>query len=205
MTNLSIASPIDPKTDPLAMAISQIAKAMKLDYGTQYIKLYAKNEDLQAYRRRLYNLCTNTAPIDITTGYSDYLKSGSPFCPSIQNLLVFIDNAKKARLKIERNKEESVRVSALPAPTITCNPVEMFTAAKVENESYTPEEAKERHKMLLINHDAMLKLNAHKIYTRYASDQQSCSYDGCRKSGAISNGTKGEGNFYCKDHFRQVA
>jgi hypothetical protein len=186
------------KNDPLAQVILQITHAMKTDFGAQYKKQFANDEDLRLYKRRLYTKLIDSSVPDIIDGYEAYIESGKTFCPTIPELITNIEAAKKDRLRKEANNREVQRVAALPAPKVVeCNPLAMLAEAK--DKAGTVSKAD-----ILKNHEAVITLAGDKIRRVDVLPVHCCAVGFCQKPGVLSRATVGNGDFFCKEHFRQT-
>jgi hypothetical protein len=178
--------------DELKEVIISITDAMQNDFATQYAKLYANLEDLRQYKRLLYSKLKGSSVIDIKTAYSDYVKSGNPFCPTFQNLLTFVIKSEK-----ERKKPIPVVVPVIEK----IKPARVWST-KIDEDGYTAEELDVRHQENIILHKAKLMADSHLIRHVYADHTHLCNFDGCSKAGSICSGTYGDGDYYCMAHYR---
>jgi len=184
-----------------------MTKAMRNDFGRQFSKKFACNEDLLAYKRRLFEKLKNTALDDIVNGYEDYVDSGNKFVPELPELLKFIRGATDQRMKQSKLAAESATIAALPAPTIECDPVEMLIAAKkaykpIADAMETDADRLKQRLEVLKNHEAIITLAGSHVRHLYADSDHSCGVSGCYKAGTMTGGTTGGGNYYCKEHYR---
>jgi len=193
--------------DPLKEAVSRIVMVMSSDYGASFKRTFTNDEEVLNLKRRLYSKLRGL-PIDcIVDGYEDCVAASPKFCPTVPEIIGAVLEVIKRRKKHAENKAEAERVSALPAPTISCNPIEMLASAKKSSgidQKETSEERMKRRAEIEKNHNALLTLNSSKIKKIYAKIEQSCQHNGCRNAGGISNSTNGKGNFYCADHYRMA-
>lgn len=184
------------KNDPLAMVIVEVTKAMKSDYGRQYQSQFKTDDDMTQYKRRLYTKLRDYDINDIADGYELYVDSGKTFCPTIPDLLEFVEQASKRRKQLEANAAEVSRIAALPAPKIQCNPSELLRQARAKPTGNLEE--------VLRNHNAVLQINARHIQHREFGAEHSCAIGFCKRLGSLSHNTKGGGPFYCIEHYRQT-
>lgn len=194
-----------PTSDKLAEVIVDITKAMKADFGQQYIKQFAVDEDLRQYKRRLYAKLRDKNLADIMTAYDDYVEAGNKFCPNIPELLEHIDEAAKNRRRLEANHEEALRIGNTPKPTIECQPLEMLKDAReaLRQKQQTSEEKMRDRAAALKAHEELLHAHRNNIQRKYADNEHSCHVGYCSKPGTMSTGTTGKGNFYCAENYRQ--
>jgi hypothetical protein len=186
--------------DPLAMAIVSMMNAMEVDYGAKFTKQFKSGdvEVLRNYKRRLYQKLKSFSVKAIFPAYEKCSSENVEFLPTIPQLAGHVEAIDKEIQQEDKNKIEAKRVSALPAPSITCDPVQMLFAAKVSKEDIS----KEQFKAMLGNHVALLVLHSHNIKKLWADDMHLCRFSGCYSAGSIGSGTTGGGNFYCATHYR---
>ena len=133
-------------------------------------------------------------------------KQSPKFCPTAPEIEAAAKLEARTIEQRIKNEAESSRVSALPAPNITCNRVEMLKQAKVAGASLneTPEARQLRKDDILRAHGALLTLHSHNIKRIPVGAEHGCLRMGCFKPGAISSGTTGKGNYYCAEHHRMA-
>lgn len=193
--------------DPLAKTIVSIMSAMRADFGRIFTKQFGDEEMITLFKRRLYQKLKGIDLEAIIEGYELCIERNTKFCPTVPEITAAALETVKRHKKRDENKAEAERVSALPAPKISCNPIEMLAKAKFSTPGQINETSEERMKRradILKNHEAILVLHSHKITRRFAGDEHRCEYGGCHSAGGISNGTTGKGNFYCATHFRMM-
>lgn len=190
--------------DPLAMMIVSLINAMRFDFGHKFTSVFPDKETLRVYKRRVYAQCRNGEVEDLANGYELYLSGRPEWPPSWPVLLGHVDQARNDRVKALQNKLEAERVAALPPPSVECDPVAMFAEAKAKADAL-PADRDERRSQLLQLHNATLSAHSDKIKHIYAQHEQSCAVGFCKSAGVLSASTKGDGNFYCREHFREYS
>ena len=187
-------------------AIILLVNVLKVDYMQQFHRTYKTESDVRIFQNRLRERFRGYNPTAILSGYELCASKTVKFMPTVQELIESIETVAKNLKTAEINRKEAERVSALPAPTITCDPVAMFVKAKQEYDSAikpeTAEERAESQRDKLKNHAALLALAGSNVRKIEITEALRCQYHGCRKAGTMSNGTRGESNFYCSTHYR---
>lgn len=193
------------EADPLAKTIISIMNAMKADYGRIYAKQFDSDEAITYFKRRLYQKLKSLSLDAIVEGYELCSSRAIKFCPTVPEIVAAVLETVKIHKKRDENKAEADRISALPAPTITCKPAEMLAKAKKSAPiEETAEERKIRRAEMQKNHEALLTLAGSRINRGISGHNHTCEYGGCMKIGTISRAITGKGNFYCAEHFRMT-
>lgn len=201
-TELSIElvdSNFKEKPRSVRQAIILLVNVMYVDYGNQFANRFKSDLELQIYKNRLLERFKGHDPRIILAGYEKAAAESPKFIPGVQELIAAIEAVDKEHKKSEINRIESERVSALPPPTITCDPVKMFVEAKA-NQNGLPTRAEMDAR--IENHRALLIIHREKIRSIRPTAEQLCKHGMCNKAGTISSSTSGGGNFYCADHWR---
>lgn len=211
MNELSIElidSNFKEKPRSVRRAIILLVNVMYVDYGKQFEKRFnsanvdpetGENLELKLYKNRLLERFKGHDPLIILAGYERAAAESPKFIPGVQELIAAIEAVDKEHKKAEINRIEAERVSALPPPTITCDPVQMFAEAKA-NHNGIPTRAEMDAR--IENHRALLIIHGDNIRSIRPNGEQLCKYGACNNAGTLSRSTKGDGNFYCADHFR---
>jgi hypothetical protein len=186
--------------DPLAKLIVEICLVMRTDFGRQFSVQFRTEDDLRQYKRRLYTKLRGFDVNDVADGYELFVDGGKAFCPTIPELIEHVELAQKQRRQRELAAADVQRVTALPAPTIQCDPLKMLAEAKraAMTRRGGPSLADR-----LKSHEALLKSHAKNIKTREFGPDKCCDVGHCKNPGALSHGTTGSGPFYCAKHYRQ--
>lgn len=195
------------EADPLAKTIVSMINAMKADYGRIFTKQFFDEETLTNFKRRLYQKLKGLEIEAVVEGYELCIERNTKFCPTVPEIVAAVLETIKRHQKRDENKAEADRVSALPAPTISCNPLELLDQAKSAGRSgvaETSDERMARRAELLKNHESLLVLNGHRIKRVYADVEHLCAHHGCGMPGGIGSGITGKSNFYCADHYRMA-
>lgn len=182
-------------SDPLAKIIQSITQAMKADFGQQYAKQFKTDDDMRMYKRRLYTKLKGHEIGDIADGYEMYVDGVNKFTPTIPDLIAIVEQARKNRLHAEANKAEVARISALPAPTITCDPMALLAEAKKAPTGNMAEKMA-AHKALLTMHSKHIR---NPVFHGHG-----CAVSHCRNLGSMTTSTKGGETWYCRDHYRNA-
>lgn len=197
MTELTTVSNVQ-ELNPRQRLIVELTKCMKADFLNVFSKSFKTSDDLRDYRRRLYQKVKGFELCDIEDGYETYIESKPKFCPTIPELLACIESARKERLRSQNEHLEAERLASLPPPTIQCNPLQMLAEAKRSAPGAPTMEER------LKSHAALLTLHSHLIKKPRFGAIHKCGVSGCAELGALSTTTKGGGNFYCREHYRQA-
>ncbi|MDE3023151.1 MAG: hypothetical protein KGI54_15095 [Pseudomonadota bacterium] len=186
--------------------IVEMVKAMQADFGRTFQNQFHDPEVLAEFKNRLLTKLRGYPPGAIISGYEQCVDRNPKFCPTVPEIEASTKEIIKNLEQAEKNRIETQRLAALPAPTISCNPVEMFAKAKEshDSEKLTSEQRMKKRDEAMKNHNALLIIHSHLIKRVYADYDHLCKFPGCRKAGSISRGTKGGDNFYCLQHFRLV-
>ncbi|MDO9271370.1 MAG: hypothetical protein Q7T96_19885 [Methylobacter sp.] len=196
------------ESDPLAKTIVSMINAMEADYGQTFIKQFRDAEVLKNYKRRLYQKLKDL-PIDaIVNGYELCAERNTKFCPTVPGIVECVLETVKRNKKLNANKVEAEGITALPAPTIICDPLALLAKAKAASRTDSKEDKTAwmaRKAEALRNNEAVLILHGYNIKRRYAQPEHLCVVNGCRDTGTLSNGTKGSDNWFCINHFKTAS
>lgn len=190
------------KPRSVRQAIILLVNVMYVDYGAQFANRFKSDIELQIYKNRLLERFKGHDPRIILSGYEKAAAESPKFIPGVQELIASIEAVEKEHKKAEINRIEAERVSALPPPTISCDPVQMFEEA-MQRRDGIPTRAEMDAR--IENHRALLIIDGDKIRTIRPNAEQLCKHGMCNKAGTLSRSTKGDGNFYCADHFRAAS
>ena len=193
------------KNDSLAMAILAIMKAMQADYGALFTKQFPSEIAVTEFKQRLYRKLKGLQIASVIDGYEAAAEASPKFCPNAMQVVSNAVAAEKDARRKEKNRLEAERVSALPPPTITCNPIAMLREAMAkiaaEEAGMTKEQKRERHWDRLKAHEALMAEHMAKI--RHNPQDHLCAAHMCGNAGTMSHGITSGGNYYCSDHFRR--
>lgn len=195
----------------LKKLIKGLCEAMKADFGNQYSKQFANDRELAQYQRRVYQKFDGSNIADLADGYEDYVNSHHSFPPNLSQLIEYADKAKALRKAHEKKQEQIIQDTFRieHKHTIECNPIEMLADAKGKtnknDDDISTEERAKRLAEMMANHNAVLKINGSLLRKpKYDTNNYRCDYHGCHTTGAISDSTRGEGPWYCREHHRMV-
>jgi|APLak6261660231_1056022.scaffolds.fasta_scaffold00088_36 hypothetical protein len=183
-------------------AIILLVNVLKIDYAREFKKIYYDDYSVNILKNRLLERFKKQDPRIILSGYEKAASESPKFMPGVQELIAAIEAVGKEEKRAEINRIEAERVSALPPPTITCDPTKMFIEAK-ENQKGIPTRAEMDKR--IENHRALLIIHGKNIRSIKPNGDQLCKYSMCKNAGTISSSTKGEENFYCAEHWRESA
>lgn len=190
--------------DPLACCIVDLINAMQADFGIKFRTQFAEeSENLRNYKRRLYARLRGHELLAIQRAYERYidLEPRPEWPPTIPEFLECLDAVERKIRIAKRNQEEIERIDSLPPPKIIeCNPIQMLRDAIANAKPKTLEQRLKE----LDEHNELLRKYSSKIYSHHESLAHLCVYQGCSNTGTMSHGTRGEGNFYCSEHFRKT-
>lgn len=195
-----VDSTFNEKPRSVKQAIILLVNVMRVDYNRQFEKQFSSDFEMQIFKNRLRERFKGFDPRIILAGYEKAAADSPKFIPGVQELIAAIEAVNKENKKAEAQRIEAERVSALPPPTITCDPVKMFVEAKA-NQNGLPTRAE--MDAMIENHRALLVIHGDKIRSIRPNGEQICKHGMCKKAGTMSRSTKGDSNFYCVDHFRQ--
>ena len=197
--------PTSDHVDYLKNAVSSIVAAMTADYGASFKNTFTSDEEIRQLKRRLYAKLRGLPVNCIIEGYENCVANNTKFCPTVPEIVGSVLAVVREKKKHARLDAEAASRSALPAPTKTADVMGMLAAAKATADARGPESREERQARLASleqNHNAVLALHGRNIHRRVMADHHQCAYGGCRKFGSLSNSTRGDGNFYCGEHWR---
>lgn len=203
--NQELAKPIGGQPisdDPLAMMIVSLINAMRFDFGHKFTSVFPDKETLRMYKRRLSAQLRGGEAVDLANGYELFLAGRPEWPPSWPELCRYFDKARAERIKQSANQAEAERIAALPPPSVPCDPLAMLADAKAKSESL-PGDPVARRAQLLQLHQATLSVHSDNIRRINARHDQACAVEYCQAVGVVSASTKGDGNFYCLEHYRQ--
>jgi len=185
--------------DPVAVCVVMLVNAMKADFGHKFQSQFADANAVRMYKRRLWKKINGMNLAVVFDAYELFVDSNPrpEWPPTVPQLLGMVEELEKSLKKTAENRAESQALTRLPAPTIQCNPLAMLAEAKASAGKHSREE-------ILQNHNAVLVLYGNKI-RRGNHGQRPCNVPGCGKQGVISASTKGDGNFYCGEHYQDAA
>lgn len=182
-----------PSTSEMKRMIVSLTNAMKSDYAQTFKTSYPDDEAVTMLKQRLYSKL-NGIPIDcILDGYELCVNKNPQFMPTIPQI---VDGSLYClRVKNREQKIQQESVKQLPSPKTEISPnqvIDMLEYAKKHSKNNL-EEARAAHEALIDKHYREGKIR-HRKPTYYAC----CK---CNKPGAISNSTRGEGPWYCGEHW----
>lgn len=194
-----------PTSDPVNTGIMHLLRAMKADFGQKFSSRFVDDRDLRDYKQRLRKLFDKYSVTDVYDAYERYLDTRPEWPPTNIDLRSHLEDLLKERRQSQANKAEAAALSALPAPKFTHKPLERLAKAKAKK---IPNETAEQHANRLsgmfIAHEALMVLHSQHIRKTRVSPSHACAYSGCYRAGAISDSTRGGGNFYCGTHWHGI-
>ena len=198
-------SDIETPFSSVKSAIIELVRVMKTDYGRTFESQFKDENSITDFKNRLLTRLRGVDTKAIVNGYNECISRSPKFCPTSNEIVEAIHGAAKDIKRAEIKENEAKLISALPEPTISCDPIQMLAEAKQLNtDKLTHAERKlKREELLSVHNDVLRQYNAH-IRHVYASPDHLCAFSGCASPGAISTSTSGGGNFYCAKHWRMI-
>lgn len=99
-------------------AINLLVNVLKVDYASQFNKIYENDYTVTILKNRLRERFRGQNPRNILLGYEKASSESPKFMPGVQELISAIEACGKEQKMAEINRIEAERVSALPPPTI---------------------------------------------------------------------------------------
>jgi hypothetical protein len=200
--NANAAMPSDHSiSDPLAKAVSMISDAMQTDYAAQFRQNYPGAEDIRQLKRRLYAKLRGIPEKSIFDGYERCTEAKPNFMPSAPEIIAATLSALKDAKRAEKNRAEA---AMLPPPTKNAPmpPKIREMWLHIQSESSKTEAEREvrlteryaEHEALIAEHYASGKIRL------VAPALKLCAC--CGGPGVLSNSVRGDGNWYCRLHWR---
>jgi hypothetical protein len=190
--------------DPLEKAVILITDAMQTDYPSFFHQAYPGADEIRQLKRRLYAKLRGIEDRCIYDGYEICTAQKPNFMPTIPEVIAGALAAQKKYKQAEKNINEAL--SLPPPPKIAKMPPNIRAAWEgiLANASKTEQERHERLKALSAEHEVML--TAHRASGAIRSGNPPkllCA--SCGRHGVLSHSLRGDGNWYCSDHFRAMA
>lgn len=198
----SAARPSTQQTfDPLEKAVIMITDAMQMDYPSFFHQAYPGAEEIRQLKRRLYVKLRGIDDRCIYDGYEMCVTQKPNFMPTVPEIIAGALAAEKNYKRIEKNLQE---VASLPPPPKTSKMPPNIKAEwnrVMANASKTEEERLERMRTLAASHEQLIADHlAQGAIVKNQSAVLLCAR--CGRYGVLSSSVRGDGNWYCADHFR---
>jgi hypothetical protein len=198
------------KKDPLALAILEMIRAMSADYGRVFKSTFPDKGAITDFKQRAYIRLRAIDGIKenigiVTLGYETASRASPDYPPNLIQLDVCIRDANKAHKLAEINRIDAERVTALPTPTISCDPIRLYKDELKRKVSEEDVEILTREERMAEGRDRMKKhirmlvidLQRNRIRCPPPDDEHSCYVSSCNKPGTQK---QSGGNFYCSEH-----
>lgn len=179
-------------------AVLTIMRVMMTDYGSQYKAICKDKQSATTYKNRLIKKLGNFELQDIFDGYENATEESPKFMPAIPDLFAHVKALDNKRKRIDTQKIEAERMSALPPPTHNVDPIKLLNQAKTDHKPTDEECRLERLAAGRQNHQSVLALHGANITKRYTGKEHGCAMGGCFKAGSISSGA----GYVCAEHYR---
>ncbi|MBE0437237.1 MAG: hypothetical protein IBX56_15705 [Methylomicrobium sp.] len=194
-------------SDPIDQSIRFLVRAISADFGRKFTSFFTNEQAIRDYKRRLRKLFERYDAELVFEAYERFLDGRPQWPPTNVDLLGSADDVIAERKQRAKNTAEVSGRLALPKPTRQCDPVKMLADAKgkIDDEKRTREEWLKAKVEKLQMHNAYLAAHSSEFVTRFGDTMTNgCAFPGCYHIGAISSGTGGSSNWYCKEHFRSA-
>lgn len=200
----------------MVYAIDMVVKCLKIDFGHLFSSRFKTEDELRGWKNRLWKKLKGLGPQDVLDGYEMLTERNPSDMPEIPELLSATLHCQKMRLADEKNRAEAERLSALPHQPGISESVARQNLAEIRRllgdvmsgmeKKETGQQQKDRLTRLeekRIAHEALLD----KDFPLRGKDViphpgHTCSVGWCPKPGTMSSAITGNGNFYCREHFR---
>lgn len=188
---------------------------MRLDFGDRFMKQFREKTDAKAWVNRLYARLYGTDSALLVDGYGRAVEQHRPHMPSLDDIVSAV-RALAGERKRQADQLDYVNAPRLPAGSGIAGYVE-YLAAEAEGDvargciammreilsrpdAATPEERRERLDKALAAHDKLLAMVP--LRPRVYGERRECGKTGCSNPGTMSHDTRGEGPWFCREHFR---
>ena len=191
-------------------------KCLKADFGNLFNKQFKTDEELNFWKKRIWEKFQGMHPPDILDGYDVIVEQKPSHLPTIPELLDATLKSKKKRINDEKNTEESNRISLMPPrPEMTDtmdkkNPRMIRTMMADSSGKMGKKEAEEERKERLIRleekrmaNEQLIKAISQSGRSLVFHESHKCAVDWCMEIGTVSHSTNGTGSWYCGLHFRE--
>lgn len=189
-----------PIFNPLEKAVIMITDAMRTDYPVFFRQAYPGAEEIRQLKRRLYAMLRGIDVRCIYTGYESCTSAKPNYLPTVPEIIAGTLAAQKEAKRIEKNRNEA---AALPPPPKNSKMPDNIRAVWdeiVKSSSNNEADRQERLKTLSVEHDHLLASHRASGAIREArTPKLLCAL--CGRHGVLSHSTRGDGNWYCPDHF----
>lgn len=204
------------KQDPLANAVKTLVDVMSSDFGERFKQTFTDAEQLRQLKRRLYSKLKGIEVCDIYDGYERLVELKPSFVPTVPEITESILHSQKTRLKHEQNQKEAERLSALPTSKEISDSIAHENLKRIkalladvgEKMEKKETEAQRKERMVRLEqkrlaHEELLKQDFPLHGKELISITHKCSVGWCDKPGTLSNAISGNGNYFCREHWRK--
>ena len=168
-----VDSTFNEKPRSVKQAIILLVNVLRVDHKVQFEKEFSTDFEMQLFKNRLRERFKGYDPRIILAGYERAAAKNPDYMPRVQQIITSVEECDKEHKKSEAMRIEAERVSALPAPTITCDPVQMLADSKAKQNGL-PTSAEMDAK--IENHRALLIIHGDKIRSIKPTSEQLCKY-----------------------------
>lgn len=190
-----------------------MVNCLTLDYTVLFKSRFACDDDLRAWKNRLFQKLGGLDPRDFLSGYERLIELKPSRMPEIPDLLWATLECQKGRVKLEKNFEESNRVALMPPKKDMPESVARenlgkirFLLSKAMHRINTNVDGKERLLLLeekIQQHERLLDISFPNRGKTYLNQQHKCSVGWCDNHGTMSSSTSGSSNWFCRGHMKQ--
>lgn len=204
-------------------AIRSLTNMMRLDYGGLFTHQFPKDDkgrerEVKAWQFRLLSKLRGLDPRDVLDGYDTLLGEKPSALPTVPELVAATLRQQKLRLKESQGQAEAERVALLPPKPEVPDTVARQNLAKIREmlgqatagagAKETEAEREARLKRLadkVAAHEALLQKDF-PLYGKplVVKPAHQCAVGWCDRPGTTSSGTKGDGKYYCGEHYRSL-
>lgn len=146
--------------------------AMRLDFGERFMKQFSEKQDAKAWVNRLYARLYGTDSALLVDGYGRAVDQHRPHMPSLDDIVSAV-RALAGERKRQADQLNYVNAPRLPAGSGIAGYVE-YLAAEAEGD----------------------------VARGCVAMMRECGKTGCTSPGTMSHDTRGEGPWFCREHFR---
>lgn len=201
----------------LVYAIETLTKQLKTDFGRLYSSRFTNDQELRDWKNRLWTKARGLHPQDMLDGYESIVDTKPGRLPEIPEIVAATLVFQKIRVNQEKNQAEAERISLMPPKPEISESVARQNLKKIRELLGTafdgmeqPETEQQRKERLVrleqkrLAHEELLN----KDFPMRGKDimpppSHECHVGWCRKPGTMSNAITGNGNYYCREHFKR--
>ena len=183
--------------------IVTLVNALKVDYGQQFNRAYATEEEVIIFKKRCWMAFKPFNSECILEAYDSLTKESPQYMPNLQ---LIISRVKSTHNKREREDEQlaiSEKQAALPPPTHYVNSIQLLAEAKEATDNKGEPTQADRDDAML-KHDIIIANYTKQGFIRKPpnNNDSQCVVGRCNKSGALTDSLKGSDRWYCANHWQ---